>query len=135
VKGNESIAELGAIFNENVSTWQNLGILLPSATPSNRARKRNDHGWCYVAQQWEKLMSLRKRAEQSNTSVEDLLKVSNEKERLHQKSIGAKRSQKQREEGGSISSSSEQRPQRVRRIEAGEIGVTTSVADRLDNLL
>jgi hypothetical protein len=80
-------------------------------------------------------MSLRKRAEQSNTSVEDLLKVSNEKERLHQKSIGAKRSQKQREEGGSISSSSEQRPQRVRRIEAGEIGVTTSVADRLDNLL
>jgi hypothetical protein len=81
-------------------------------------------------------MSLRKRAGQFNTSVEeDLLKASNEKERLRQKCIRAKRSQKQREESGSICSSSEQRPQRVRRIEDGEIAVTASVAGRLDNLL
>jgi hypothetical protein len=112
-----------------------FGDSFPSATPSNRARKRNENGWCYVAQQWEKLLSLRKKAERSNTSVEDLLKRSHEKERLHQKSIRAKRSQKQREESGIISSSSEQRPKRVRRIEDGEIGVSASVASKLDNLL
>ena len=84
-------------------------------------------------------MSLRKRAEQSNSSVEDLLKVSYEKERLRQKRIRAKRLQKDQEqiavtEGGRSCSSSE-RSQRVRRNEDGGIGVYASAASRLDNLL
>ena len=86
-------------------------------------------------------MSMRKRAEQSSTSVEDLLKSSNEKERLRQKMIRAvarsKRLQKEQEqvvtEGGRSSGSSEQRPQRVRQNAGEELGVSASVAERFDN--
>lgn len=85
VKGTESMAELGVLFKNNTVKWQDLGILLPSSTPTNRSRTRDENGWHYIAQNWEKLLALRKRASESGISVEELLKADKEKERLRQK--------------------------------------------------
>ena len=62
-----------------------MGILLPAKTPSNRARSRNENGWHYIATQWEKLSTLKKKAKNSGLSVNDVLKADAEKEKRRQK--------------------------------------------------
>ena len=66
ISGSLSIAELGVAFKDkNGSKWQDLGILLPATTPTNRALTRNENGWYYIATHWEKILAMQKRKRKS----------------------------------------------------------------------
>ena len=85
VSGNESIAELGKIYQANETKWQEMGILLPKKTPTKRKRSRNENSWCYIAKQWESLLILKSKSELTGVSVDVMMKQAADKEKNRQK--------------------------------------------------
>ena len=66
-------ADLARIFDTNMETFREKGILLPSTTPVGRKRKRNENGWDYIARQYDAHIARQKRAEKSELTVDELL--------------------------------------------------------------
>ena len=138
VSGNETIAELGKIFDANKTKWQDLGILLPGKTPTNRTRSRNENGWCYNAGQWEKMLNLREKSAKTRIPVDLLIKEAAEKERLRQKRKREAMKAKKAAEVNENAETSENRKtptQRQRMNSRREFRLSAAVATRLNNLL
>ena len=136
VSGNESIAELGEIFESNNTKWQEMGILLPKKTPTNRTFSRNEKGWCYIASQWEHFLTLIIKSEETGVPVDVLMKEAAEKERLRQKRKREVIKTKKAAELNKDADRSEIRPtQRQGPNLQKQFGASAAVAARLDNLL
>ncbi len=136
MSGNESIAELGEIFESNNTKWQEMGILLPKKTPTNRTRSRNENGWCYIARQWEHFLTLRIKSEETGVPVDILMKEAAEKERLRQKRKREVMKAKKAAELNKDADRSEIRTaQRQCPNSRKQFGASAAVAARLDNLL
>lgn len=136
VIGGESIAELGVAFADNSKTFRELGILLPENTPTNRRRSRDENGWCYIAQNWEKKLKLQKRACDSGMSIEELLKLDEQKEKLRQKRFREKKANAKKIAAcaGDDDGVRQQQPAQRRRSNTG-LAISASVVQRVNNLL
>ena len=62
ISGNESVAELGVIYQANIGKLRDVGILLPTQTPTGRIQKRNENSWNYIAYKYEQRLMCQKRA-------------------------------------------------------------------------
>ena len=69
------------IYDTNIKTFRDKGILLPSTTPVGRKRKRNENGWDYIARQYDAHTARQKRAEKTGLTIDDLLQQDQSQER------------------------------------------------------
>jgi len=90
-------ADLARIFDTNMETFREKGILLPSTTPVGRKRKRNENGWDYIARQYDAHIARQKRAEKSELTVDELLQQDQLRERERQRKNRVQRKQKKAE--------------------------------------
>lgn len=80
ISGNESVAELGVIYQANIGKLRDVGILLPTQTPTGRIRKRNENSWDYIAYKYEQRLVCQKRAAAQNITFEQVENNVNERE-------------------------------------------------------
>ena len=73
--------DLAQIYDTNINTFRDKGILLPSTTPVGRKRKRNENGWDYIARQYDAHTARQKRAEKTGLTIDDLLQQDQSQER------------------------------------------------------
>ena len=85
ISGNESVAELGVLYQANIGKLRDAGILLPTQTPTGRKRKRNENSWNYIANKYEQRLVCQKRAAAQNLTLEEVENNVNERERERQR--------------------------------------------------
>ena len=81
ISGNESVAELGVIYQANIGKLRDVGILLQTQTPpTGRIQKRNENSWDYIAYKYEQRLVCQKRAAAQNITFEQVENNVNERE-------------------------------------------------------
>ena len=59
----ESAEKLALTFDQNQSILREKGILLPPQTVVGRKRTRNENGWNYIADRYERRQSIQRKAD------------------------------------------------------------------------
>ena len=77
------VGDLGGLFQTNAALLQGKGVLLPNETDTGQSRKRqrNENSWAYIAQKYEQLELLKKKAAKSNISLDKLQRGEEQKEK------------------------------------------------------
>ena len=81
------VGDLGGLFQTNAALLQGKGVLLPNETDTGQSRKRqrNENSWAYIAQKYERLEFLKKKAAKSNISLDELQRGKEQKEKEKQR--------------------------------------------------
>jgi len=64
-----SVGDLGELFQTNMALLRGKDVLLPMKTSTGRKRQRNENSWAYIAQKYERLELLKKKAAKSFPSL------------------------------------------------------------------